>query len=103
VGFASLYAIAQAVAIDAALAIDERKGRRVIAKEFPNLVCIFTIDVIERAAMRANLSNTELGEVIYSALRWSRMRIPSDRRDWIISLIGKERARNCPSLGYVFL
>jgi predicted nucleic acid-binding protein len=97
------YAIAQAAVMDAVLGIDERKGRRIVAEEFPNLTCMFTIEIIERAAMRANMGEAELGEIIYSALRWSRMRIPSDRRDWIISLIGKERARNCPSLGYVFL
>ncbi|HZR61432.1 MAG TPA: hypothetical protein VFA80_10845 [Xanthobacteraceae bacterium] len=97
------YAIAQAVTMNAKLAIDERKGRRVIEREFPGLICLFTLDVIEQATLRANLSEADLAEIIYASLRWARMRVPSERRDWVISLIGKTRARDCPSLGYIFL
>lgn len=97
------FAIAHAVAMSGRLAIDERKGRRIVERRFPQVACLFTLEVIEQAALRARLGEAEFAELIYSALLWARMRIPSERRDWIISLIGKERARNCPSLGYVFL
>jgi predicted nucleic acid-binding protein len=97
------FAIAQAVVMNARLTIDERKGRRIVERQFPQIVCLFTLDLIEQAALRASLGEAELAQLIYSALFWTRMRIPNERRDSIISLIGKERARKCPSLGYVFL
>jgi hypothetical protein len=40
-----------------------------------------------------------LEESVYSALFHSRMRIPADRREWVIELIGPERAYRCPSIG----
>jgi len=41
----------------------------------------------------------ELGDLIYAALFYARMRVPSLCRDWVSSMIGPRRARTCPSLG----
>jgi len=95
------YAIAYAVALGATIGIDERKGRRVISEQWPNLNCLFTIEIMETAAMRAQLADEDWAEVVFSALRYARMRVPSDKRADIVKLIGKDRARTCPSLGYV--
>jgi predicted nucleic acid-binding protein len=95
------YAIAHAVVLRATLAIDERKGRRIISQQWPNLSCMFTLDVIEKAVGSASLTDRDRSTIIFSALRHSRMRVPADRRAHIIKLIGKERARTCTSLGSV--
>jgi hypothetical protein len=83
------------------MGIDERKGRRVISEQWPGLNCLYSVDIIETAARRARLADEDWAEVIFSALRYSRMRVPSVRRGDIVKLIGKDRARMCPSLGYV--
>jgi predicted nucleic acid-binding protein len=95
------YAVAYAVVLNATIGIDERKGRRVISEQWPGLNCLYSVDIIETAARRARLADEDWAEVIFSALRYSRMRVPSVRRGDIVKLIGKDRARMCPSLGYV--
>jgi predicted nucleic acid-binding protein len=95
------YAIAHAVFLNATIGIDERKGRRVISEQWPNLSCLFTVDIIETAVRRGRLTDEEWAEIVFSALHHSRMRVPSDRKADIIKLIGRDRARACPSLGYV--
>ena len=95
------YAIAYAVVLGATVGIDERKGRRVLSAHWPSLSCLYTLDIIETAVKRAQMGNHELADIVFSALRFSRMRVPSDRRSSVIALIGRERARLCPSLGYV--
>jgi hypothetical protein len=37
---------------------------------------------------------------IHLALRNARMRVPPSERPWIVSLLGDDRARECPSLGF---
>jgi predicted nucleic acid-binding protein len=96
------YAIAYAVTLQSALAIDERKGRRIISQKWPGLSCMFTLEVIEKAiAAAATLTDGERSAIIFSALRHSRMRVPANRRADIIQLIGKDLARTCTSLGSV--
>ena len=95
------YAIAYAVTLGAAIAIDERKGRRIISQQWPDLTCMFTLDVIEKAIASARLTDGDRSAIIFSALRHSRMRVPANRRADIIRLIGKDRARTCTSLGSV--
>jgi predicted nucleic acid-binding protein len=95
------YAIAYAVVLGAAIGIDERKGRRIISEQWPTLNCLFAIEIIEGAATTAKLNAEELGAIVFSALRHSRMRVPTSRRADIIALIGNERARECSSLGSI--
>src|SRR5216684_7370943 len=78
------YAIAYAVTLGATLAIDERKGRRIISQQWPALNCMFTLDLIEKAIASARLNDGDRSAIIFSALRHSRMRVPAERRAGII-------------------
>lgn len=95
------YAIAYAVVLEAAIGIDENKGRRIIATRWPALKCFFALEVIESAAAAAELSNRDCSDIVFSAVRHARMRVPKSRRRDVIELIGKERARECVSLGLI--
>jgi predicted nucleic acid-binding protein len=95
------YAIACAVTLKGVIGIDDRKGRRILSTRWPTLPIQFTVELIEAAAMRAQLSTSEHADLVFSALINSRMRIPKDRRLETIRLIGRERAKQCPSLGII--
>lgn len=95
------YAIASAVLMGGAVAIDESKGRRILAQRWPKLAQMFTIDLIEEVVVRRQLPSVQYADIVFNALRNSRMRVPKNKRVDIISLIGKERAKLCPSLGIV--
>jgi hypothetical protein len=63
------------------------------------LRCMFTLDLMEMAIASAKLADGDRSTIIFSALRHARMRVPVERRAEIVQLIGKERARDCSSLG----
>jgi hypothetical protein len=45
------------------------------------------------------MTQGELQEAVHSALLHARMRVPPGCRDWVIELVGLDRASRCPSLG----
>ena len=90
--------IACALERGAAVLIDERKAIRICAERFPALNVSCTVDLLARAAVEAALGRDELAEAAFDALRFARMRVPPRRYDWIVDLIGRDRARQCPSL-----
>jgi hypothetical protein len=96
------YAIACAVVKNGVIGIDEQKGRRIVLSRWPSLPRQFSIELIEISVLRAKIDNSEYAEIVYAALKNARMRIPKDRRPEVISLVGRNRAKQCPSLGIVF-
>jgi predicted nucleic acid-binding protein len=93
------YAIALAANLNATIGVDERKARRIILKRWPTLPRHFTIELFRIAAQRGAMEEADYADLVFSALRFARMRIPNEYRSEIIKLIGIERARVCPSLG----
>ncbi|MCM2438499.1 DNA-binding protein [Agrobacterium vitis] len=81
--------------------IDERKGRTragILMKARPPG---WSLDLFCHPTAIADLGDQPAVEALYLALRDGRMRIPSERADDVIALIGLERSRSCTCLpGY---
>lgn len=90
--------IAAAVGRRAVVVLDERKARRICADEFPDIVQATSIDLFSHPAVAEHLGNDGLAEAVHSALKNARMSVRADQRDWIVNLIGEERAAECSSL-----
>jgi predicted nucleic acid-binding protein len=100
-GDGEAYAIACAVNRNAVIGLDDNKARRILSSRWPAIGKHFTIELFELACSRAKLDASEYAELVYSALRNARMRVPREYRSKIITLIGLKRARECPSLGSI--
>lgn len=77
--------------------IDDKKGRtkaNIHLKADP----AWTLDLLRHPAILAELGDTDANEALYLALRDGRMRIPLERADEVIALIGEDRARECKCL-----
>lgn len=79
--------------------IDERKARRIILSQEPSLAVLHTIDLLSSNCVAAAFNKDDLAAIVYAALRHARMRVPDECREWVLSVVGAERARECPSIG----
>ena len=100
-GDGEAYAIACAVNRNALIGVDDNKARRILSDRWPAIAKQFTIELLELACSRGKLDAREYAELVYSALRNARMRVPKEYRRQVINLIGLKRARECPSLGII--
>ncbi len=78
--------------------IDERKGRAKASALNSKLVPGWSLDLLQHQAVVEILGESKTADLIFLALRNSHMRIPEERADEIISLIGEGRARECTCL-----
>jgi predicted nucleic acid-binding protein len=78
--------------------IDERKASRICAVRFPQVRTASTIDLLAHEAVEHSLGSEGLADAVFSALQHARMRVLRHHVDWVVNLIGQNRARNCPSL-----
>jgi hypothetical protein len=79
--------------------IDERKAIRIFEERRTGRTAIETLVLFTHARVKAAFLHEELAEAIFQALFHARMRVPSDCREWVVQLIGPDRACQCPSLG----
>jgi hypothetical protein len=91
--------LAHAVTSGASAVIDERKAIRISAAKFPKLRVLSALDLLSSRSVTDALDRAALADAVFSALFHARMRVPSEFRKWVVDLIGKERASQCPSLG----
>ena len=89
--------IATATYAHAIPVIDERKARRIVSTRTPGTPVLHTIDLLACPAV-VNAFAHQIGDIVYGALRHARMRVPDDCRPWVLSVVGLERAKECPSL-----
>ncbi|MGO4386775.1 DNA-binding protein [Microvirga sp. 2YAF29] len=81
--------------------IDERKGRTRAGILMKARAPGWSLDLFRHPAAIADLGDQPAIEALYLALRDGRMRVPSERADGVIALIGMERSRDCTCLpGY---
>ena len=78
--------------------IDERKALRICAERFLGLRTGHTLDLLAHRDVRSILAQDELSEAVFKALYHGRMRVPECHVEWVIDLVGKERASKCSSL-----
>jgi predicted nucleic acid-binding protein len=90
--------IAFAIEANAIAIIDERKAKRICAQRHSGLVLRTTVDILAGSSVGIALGTTMLADALFNALTHGRMRVAEDRLEWVVSQIGKERARQCESL-----
>jgi predicted nucleic acid-binding protein len=90
--------IAYAVEGGAAALIDERKAIRICAERYSAIRLGCTVDLFAHAAVQAALGRDGVAEAVFAALQRARMRVLPRHMDWVVGLIGQERAAVCPSL-----
>lgn len=90
--------IAAAVSRDAIPVIDERRARKICGEELPGTLQASTIDLFSHPAVVRALGKDALADIVHAALKNARMHVRVDQRDWIIELIGCERATGCTSI-----
>lgn len=90
--------IAYAVANSALPLIDERKANRICAARFPALRLGCTVDIFSHAKVREGLGKDVLAAAVFNALSQGRMRVLPHHVEWVVGLIGTERATLCTSL-----
>jgi predicted nucleic acid-binding protein len=87
--------IAAAEQLQCMAIIDERKATR-IARErrLPHLTGC-TLDLYSCISLALAYSRDDLALLVFNSMQHARMRIPADRRAWVMELIGEERAKQC--------
>ena len=90
--------IALAVETRAIPVIDERKAHRICRDRFPSLQVRSTLALLAYPNVETALGPIELADAVFQALITARMRVFTDYIDWVVSLIGPQRAAKCMSL-----
>lgn len=90
--------IAYAVATGTVALIDEKKGRRICASRFPELVVHTTVDLLTSAHVGRTLGQSAVADAIFRALSVGRMRVPANDYQRVVAIIGADRAKLCASL-----
>jgi predicted nucleic acid-binding protein len=90
--------IAYAVRQNGIALIDEHKANRICAQLFPALSIACTVDIFSHPNVQEALGKEKLAETVFNALCHGRMRVFPQHVEWVVALIGVERARLCPSL-----
>jgi predicted nucleic acid-binding protein len=81
--------------------IDERKGRKRASALMQGLTPHWSLDLFRHPTVIAKLGDQRAVDALYYALRHARMRIPPEKADDVIALVGTERSRDCTCLpGY---
>ena len=90
--------IAHSVNQNAVAVLDERKARRICVDRYPSLRIASTVDLLCHGSVANALGKSSLAEAVFASLQKARMRVLPTHWDWVINLIGPERAKMCPSL-----
>jgi len=92
--------LAQAAFGNYVAVIDERKATRIAGSCFPNIALLNSLDLLTSQDLLRENGRDAVANLVYLALRNSRMRVASSERQWIFDLLGDNRARECASLGF---
>jgi predicted nucleic acid-binding protein len=90
--------IAYAVSQSAIALIDERKANRICAQRFGNLRVGCTVDIFTHPNVQRALGKEILAGAVFNALCQGRMRVFPRHVEWVVELIGTDRAGLCTSL-----
>jgi predicted nucleic acid-binding protein len=78
--------------------IDERKATTICGIRFPELIPACTVDIFSHVEVQEALKGEALENAVFNSLRYARMRVLPRHIDWVLGLIGPERANLCNSL-----
>jgi predicted nucleic acid-binding protein len=90
--------IAYAVEHNAIALIDERKAIRISGRRYPDLRVSSSVDLFAHPAVSTSIDRETLSQAVFGALQVARMNVLPHRLEWIVELIGLEKALQCPSL-----
>jgi predicted nucleic acid-binding protein len=90
--------IALAVETGGIALIDERKATNLCAESFPNLSLACTVDLFVHSEVQSALGQPGVVEAVFNALRKARMSVREHHLEWIASIIGPEKTKQCTSL-----
>lgn len=90
--------IAYAAERGAIAIIDERKASRLCEERFPVLQIGCSVDLFLHPNVVAALGCERLAEAVLNALQKARMRVLPHHVEWVVGLIGLEKAAQCTSL-----
>jgi predicted nucleic acid-binding protein len=90
--------IAYAGSLKGIALIDETKAMRVCADRFPGWRLACTVDIFSHPDVRVALGNDGLSDAVFNALNHGRMRVFPQYVEWVVKLIGLDRAELCKSL-----
>jgi predicted nucleic acid-binding protein len=90
--------IAYAVRQEGIAIIDERKASRICSQLFPELGVGCTVNIFKHPNIEKAIGRTALSDAVFNALFHGRMRVFHHDIEWVVSLIGTERAALCASL-----
>ena len=78
--------------------IDERKATLVAARRTPTTQLMTTTDLLLAPQIAHALGGDAIASAFYAALVHARMRVPPNRLNEVVALIGNEKAGDCCSL-----
>ena len=78
--------------------LDDRKAINACSERFPNLNLGSSMHILAGTNVQEALGQKDFANALFNALRFGRMRLSNADAHWVASLIGPERARDCPSL-----
>lgn len=90
--------IAYAIDTRACAVIDERKATRLCSERFPHVKLGNTLDLLSHQSVQQALGLPHLADALHNALLSARMRVPPHHMDWVVTLIGSDRAAACRCL-----
>ena len=78
--------------------MDERKANRICAHRFADLLTGSTLDLLAQDDVQVTLGSARLADAVFDALLGGHMRVLPHHLNWVVNLIGLERAKQCESL-----
>ena len=90
--------IAYALSQDGTVLIDERKATRMCGQRFPQLRVACTVDLLMHPNVQQQLGPDLMADAVFKALHDGWMGVLPHHLEWIVGLIGDERAARCASL-----
>jgi predicted nucleic acid-binding protein len=78
--------------------IDERKAHRICSERYPDLRIGCTVDIFAHPAVLRTLGEQKLALSVFNALTDARMNVLPHHADWVVKLVGPEKAAHCHSL-----
>lgn len=90
--------IAYAIEHNSIALIDERKAIRICSEVYPALHIGCTVDIFMHPNVQKSLGSEGLADAVWYSLQEARMRVLPHHLDWVVKLIGEEKAVKCNSL-----
>lgn len=81
--------------------IDDRKALRICAERYPGLPTSGTVDLLRHPGVLEAFPQPDFADLVFAAVRDARMHVPRRHGQWVIELLGRDRAELCPSLARI--